>query len=94
MLSSTTSLWQLLYRNDLAVAAAGLARALPVCFIHGSKDNSAPIEAARALLSMQAEWKFHTLPNVNHHPWLRDPRRCSESIAQWLEATLRPTPAR
>lgn len=89
MLSSTTSLWQVLYRNDLAVPAAALAQAPPLCFIHGSMDTTAPIEGARRLSSMQAEWEFHTLQNVDHHPWLREPQRCAGIVAQWLEATTR-----
>lgn len=92
MLSSTTSLWEVLYRNDLAIAAAAVASTLPVSFIHGSIDTTAPIDSARALASTRPAWEFFTLLGVDHHPWLREPSQCAEVIARWMGALARTCP--
>ncbi|GIL06417.1 MAG: hypothetical protein BroJett031_29370 [Betaproteobacteria bacterium] len=84
MVSSTTSLWQVLYRHDLAVDAAALAPGLPISFVHGSADTTAPIDGARALAGMRREWTFEVLEGVDHHPWLRAPQRCAEIVAALL----------
>jgi pimeloyl-ACP methyl ester carboxylesterase len=84
MVSSTTSLWQVLYRHDLAADAAALAPGLPVSFVHGSADTTAPIDGARALAGMRREWTFEALEGVDHHPWLRAPQRCAEVVAALL----------
>lgn len=84
MVSSTTSLWQVLYRHDLAKDAGALPPGLPVSFVHGSADTTAPIDGARALASMRREWRFETLEGVDHHPWLRAPQRCAEVVAALL----------
>lgn len=55
---------------------------LPVSFIHGSKDTTAPIDRARALAATRPGWLFFALPGVDHHPWLREPRRCAELVAE------------
>lgn len=82
MVSSTTSLWQVLYRHDLAVDAAALGPRFPVSFVHGSADTTAPINGARALARTRPEWTFETLEGVDHHPWLRTPQRCAEIVAE------------
>jgi pimeloyl-ACP methyl ester carboxylesterase len=84
MVSSTTSLWQVLYRHDLAADASALASGLPVSFVHGSADTTAPIDGARALASTRLDWRFETLEDVDHHPWLREPQRCAEVVSALL----------
>ncbi|MCU0896750.1 MAG: alpha/beta hydrolase [Burkholderiales bacterium] len=84
MLSSTTSLWQVLYQHDLAADATALCPSLAVSFIHGSADTTAPIDGARALARTRTGWSFETLEGVDHHPWLRAPQRCSKVVAALL----------
>lgn len=84
MVSSTTSLWQVLYRHDLAADANALAPGLPVSFVHGSADTTAPIDGARELADTRLDWRFETLEGVDHHPWLRAPQRCAEVVSALL----------
>ncbi len=92
MVSSTTSLWQVLYRNDLAADAIALAPGLPVSFVHGTADTTAPIDGARELANTRLEWRFEELEGVDHHPWLRAPQRCAEVVSALL-AQVESSPA-
>lgn len=93
MVSSTTSLWQVLYRHDLAVEAEALSQGLAVSFVHGSLDTTAPIDGARSLAGARREWRFETLEGVDHHPWLRAPHRCAEVISGLLARTVAVLPS-
>ncbi len=88
MLSSTSSLWKVLYRHDLEQAASALPSDLAALLIHGDRDTSAPIESARALASGRARWKFHSLDGVDHHPWLREPQQCMNLIVAWVDQLI------
>ena len=79
-MSSTTSLWNVLYRRDVADDLNAVPHNLPVVFIHGTEDATAPIEPIRRLVDGRPNRKLIELVDVDHHPWLRRPARCVESI--------------
>ncbi len=79
-MSSTTSLWNVLYRRDPRIDVAALPDDLPVTFIHGTDDGTAPIDEVRRLVSGRPAWRLIELDGVDHHPWLRDPVTCAEAI--------------
>lgn len=82
-LSSTTSLWNVLYRNNLALDAKRLPSDIPVVCIHGSTDDTAPAAAVRALTAAHPGWTLVEL-NADHHPWLRQPDLCHRVIREVL----------
>ncbi|HDL49812.1 MAG TPA: alpha/beta hydrolase [Actinobacteria bacterium] len=79
-MSSTTSLWNVLYRRDVALDLDALPEDLPVMFIHGTDDATAPIDAVRRLVDGRAGRQLIELTGVDHHPWLRNPAECAELI--------------
>jgi pimeloyl-ACP methyl ester carboxylesterase len=84
VVSSTSSLWEVLYRHDLRAEAETMAQLLPVLLLHGSADLTAPLAGAQALATAQPTWEMRVLDGVDHHPWLRAPNECMRSIEQWL----------
>lgn len=92
MVSSTSSLWEALYRHDLRVEAEATAQILPVLMLHGSSDLTAPLDAAQALATARPMWAMRVLEGVDHHPWLRAPNDCLQHIEQWLSRVGEQTP--
>ena len=84
MVSSTSSLWEALYRHDLHAVAAATPPILPVLMLHGSVDPTAPLGGAQALATARPTWEMRVLQGVDHHPWLRAPHACLQHIEQWL----------
>jgi len=79
-MSSTTSLWNVLYRRDVTLDLDALPEDLPVVFIHGTDDATAPIDAIRRLVDGRPGRRLIELAGVDHHPWLRNPAECAELI--------------
>jgi pimeloyl-ACP methyl ester carboxylesterase len=86
MVSSTSSLWEALYRHDLRVEAEATAQILPVLMLHGSLDLTAPLDGAQALATARPMWEMRVLDGADHHPWLRAPHACLQHIEQWLSS--------
>lgn len=83
-LSSTTSMWEVLYQHDLAVDARTLPVDMPVFCVHGTRDDTAPVDGILRLAAGRPNWDVALLEGVDHHPWLRQPQRCREAIARAL----------
>ena len=83
-MSSTTSLWSVLYRHDPAEDLQSLPAHVPVLFIHGDEDATAPIEAVRRLAMNRPGSRLVELAGVDHHPWLRSPGECADAMAVWV----------
>jgi pimeloyl-ACP methyl ester carboxylesterase len=86
MVSSTSSLWEVLYRHDPLLEAAALSADLPVLVLHGSSDETAPPEGARQLAAGRSAWRLDLLEGLDHHPWLRAPQVCLDRIRTWMGA--------
>ena len=80
MFSSTTSLWEVVYRHDVAGDIAALPAHIPVVCVHGDADKAAPLQSVEALCAGSASWQLVVLPKVDHHPWLRAPLECVEAV--------------
>jgi pimeloyl-ACP methyl ester carboxylesterase len=85
MASWVTTLWEVLYRQDLASLAERLDRHIPVLLIHGDADVTAPVEGVRQLMERRPDWKLLLLEGADHHPWLRQTADCLRVIEQWLD---------
>lgn len=73
--SSTSSLWEVVYRYDASTDFARLNGAARTLFIHGARDVMAPV-APIERLALQTEGSLKVLPGVDHHPFLREPAYC------------------
>lgn len=74
--SSTSSLWEVVYRYDAAREMRKLPKRVGVLFIHGELDVIAPLARIRRLAASEPRWRLRVLPDVDHHPFLRDPAGC------------------
>jgi len=89
-MSSTTSLWNVLYRRDVTLDFDALPENLRVVFIHGTEDATAPIDTIRALVKRRPSSRLVELAGVDHHPWLRLPSQVGAVITS--AGTHRPRP--
>jgi len=80
VMSSTTSLWNVVYKYDIAPDAGSLPAALPVTCIHSEDDDMSSIETIRSITET-FRWRLVVLGDAGHHPWLRYPERCFSIVA-------------
>lgn len=83
--SSTSSLWEAVYRYDVAGDADRLDPEVPVRCIHGDKDMTAPLTGVSRLSAGRVNWTLDVLRGVDHHPLLRNPVYCLRVIKQAVE---------
>lgn len=81
MFSSTTSLWEVLYRTDLRLFANQIPD-IPVSCVHGDTDTTAPVAMLKGLAENRKNWQVHVLEDIDHHPWLFAPDECIEVIRE------------
>jgi pimeloyl-ACP methyl ester carboxylesterase len=79
-LSSTSSLWRVVYSDKPERAAGLLADGIPVDLIHGTADETAPVAGARSLAAAHPNWRLHLLDGIGHHPWHHAGDACREVI--------------
>lgn len=91
-LSSTSTIWNGVYRHDVAGDADRLPKELPVRCLHGDRDVTAPVENVRELAKAHPHWTLSILPGVDHHPLLRATASCLEAIGA-VTAPYRPAVA-
>lgn len=84
--SATSTMWEGVYRYDLAHDAAAIPRALPVLLLHGERDPTAPLEGVQRLRDAHPGWTLRVLPNGDHHPLLRDPAWTLGELHAFLNA--------
>jgi pimeloyl-ACP methyl ester carboxylesterase len=78
--SSTSSLWEVVYRYDAATDLRRVPDRITVVFIHGELDFMAPVTTIEQLVATHPGWQLHKLPTVDHHPFLRKPDICLSLI--------------
>lgn len=74
--SSTSSLWEVVYRYDAAKDLERLPADIGVLLIHGDQDVLAPVAAIEQLTASHPCWRLRVIAGVDHHPFLRDPNGC------------------
>ncbi len=87
--SSTSSLWEIVYRYDAAPDLLNLNDDTGVLLIHGTDDEVAPYRAIEHLAAQAPNWRLVTLPGVDHHPFLRRPTFCSDCIVALVSGAIR-----
>lgn len=83
-LSSTTTLWQVLYHTTIPEDLRFISNITPTLCIHSLNDDTAPIETVKQLVKEQPGWELKTLVSSAHHPWLWDNPSCQKAIEQCI----------
>lgn len=78
--SSTSSLWEVIYRHKLDADIERLPSETGVLCIHGDQDVMAPLSAIEHCVLNRANWDLAVLPGVDHHPFLRETGKCLNLI--------------
>ena len=78
--SFTSTLWEGVYRHDLAEDADRLPPELPVLLLHGDRDATAPLSGVQRLMAGRSQWTLMVLPGADHHPLLRDQAWCVGAV--------------
>lgn len=71
--SSTSTMWQVVYEYDMAADLDRLPAPLPVLFLHGDKDESAPLPNVQRLAATRPGSTLRVLPGGDHQLLLREP---------------------
>jgi pimeloyl-ACP methyl ester carboxylesterase len=74
--SSTSSLWEVVYRYDAAPDLGRLPDRMGVLCIHGDRDPLAPLAAIEQLTAKHPRWRLHVFSGFDHHPFLRNSAGC------------------
>lgn len=78
--SSTSSLWEVVFRHDVAGDRRNFTPSIGVVFIQGERDIMAPLAHVEELIERGSDWRRRVLHGVEHHPFLRDPHRYLTAI--------------
>jgi pimeloyl-ACP methyl ester carboxylesterase len=91
-LSSTSTIWDGIYRHDPSVDAARLPGSVPVLLLHGDRDTTAPLGGVTRMAGRRPEWRLHVLPGSDHHPLLRDPVTCRTLVGAFARDAVASRP--
>jgi len=78
--SSTSSLWEVIYRHKLNADIERLPAETGVLCIHGDQDVVAPLPAIETCSLNRVSWRLAVLPGVDHHSFLRETGKCLDLI--------------
>ena len=87
--SSTSTLWEGIYRHDVVGDVARLPSDLPILLLHGDRDTTAPLSAIPRVLGAHRRATLRVLPGVDHHPMIREPEAVNMEIAHFVRRTSR-----
>lgn len=79
-MSSTTSLWQVVYHSNILFDLDKISQKIPCVWIHAIDDDTAPYETIKKLTTGRANCKLITLEYSAHHPWLWNNNACLSII--------------
>ena len=87
--SSTSSLWEVVYRHNAEVDLRAVVPAIKMLCIHDSEDVIAPVQSVQDLAAHFPNLDLHILDGVDHHPFLRAPEKCRDLIANFVQRNSR-----
>ena len=85
IMSSTTSLWKVLYEYDPVSDCERISKNIRVICIHSDDDDLAPFHLIEQL-TLKYGWALERFGGVRHHPWLRNPARCWSIICRGYDS--------
>lgn len=84
--SSTSTMWEGVYRHDVADDIARLPSELPVLFVHGDQDRTAPLAGVATLAALHPRSALRVLRGGDHHLLLRRPAWVLDAIRTFAAA--------
>jgi len=78
-MSSTTTLWQVLYNSTIERDADHISSEVKTLCIHSVDDDTAPYGAVASLMEREQHWALKTLHGGAHHPWLWNNQNCVDA---------------
>jgi pimeloyl-ACP methyl ester carboxylesterase len=84
--SSTSTLWEAIYRFNVWRAADALVPGLPVMLMHGERDATAPLAGVQELAARHGRWTLRVLAGGDHHLLLRDAPWCLAGIRSVIDS--------
>lgn len=78
--SFTSSLWEVIYNENLQEDVAQLGNDIPVFCIHGDGDQTAPLSGVLLVADGRPNWQVQVLAGGDHHPWLHMRDACLDAI--------------
>ena len=87
--SSTSTLWEGVYRHDVVDDVARLPSDLPMLLLHGDADAAAPLWAIPRVMEAHPRAVLRVLRGVDHHPVLRQPKMVNMEIGEFVQRTAR-----
>jgi len=84
VLSSTTSLWNVIYGHDIQEDAARLSPDIPVLCVHSRDDDTVPIGDVQMLVEKFPDWQLHAIDGARHHPWLWNTDACISGMNEFF----------
>lgn len=82
--SSTSTMWEVIYRHDLATDVARVPAQVPFLCLHGDRDESAPLNRMASLISLHPNCVIDVYPGADHQLPLRHPAWVRQRIAAVL----------
>ncbi len=76
--SSTSTMWEVIYRYDVTADLLQLPTSVAVTFLHGDQDRSAPLDGIRDLARLRPSVAVHVRPGADHslplkhREWVRE----------------------
>lgn len=84
--SSTSTMWEVIYRYDLTADFERLAPEMPVTFLHGDQDRSAPLDRIRDMLRVRPSAALRVRAGADHGLPLSDRAWVREQISEALRS--------
>lgn len=78
--SFTSSLWEVIYNENLREDVTQLVNDIPVSCIHGDSDQTAPLSGVMLLADGHPNWQVQVLAGGDHHPFLHTRDACMAAI--------------
>ena len=85
VMSSTTTLWNVLYNPAFLDDIQLLEPKIPVFCIHAKNDATAPYKNVVELTEKLPSWKLISLEESDHHPWLWDNKACIDFVLKVMQ---------
>ncbi|MDQ6925109.1 MAG: alpha/beta hydrolase, partial [Candidatus Eremiobacteraeota bacterium] len=85
--SSTSTMWEVIYRHDLAADVARVPAGIPFLCLHGDHDESAPLDRMLTLRTLHPNCEVRVYPGADHQLPIRHPAWVREQIAAAVVVT-------
>ena len=79
--SSTSTMWEVIYGHDLGADVARVPAHIPLLYLHGDEDESAPLDRMRELQPLHPNCEIRVYPGADHQLPLRHPPWIRQQIA-------------